>query len=205
GRCGLVKHSRRYRLRPTDYIVQKKTVNARPEVYVVLRTAEAAKRVLDASLANNVDALNDAEIGTVDALKFLQEDASIDVTTRERLTDARLGQGRFSADLISRFEGACAVTGCSFQPLLRASHIKPWSESTNAERLDPENGLLLTANLDALFDRFLISFSNDAAMQTSPHLPRDVPAHLGPIGSLPLTLTAKQREYLSYHSTRLRG
>jgi hypothetical protein len=44
--------------------------------------------------------------------------------------------------------------------VLRASHAKPWAEcSTDAERLNVFNGFLLTANLDALFDRHLMTFS----------------------------------------------
>ena len=58
-----------------------------------------------------------------------------------------------------RWEGRCALTGVSIGAVLRASHMKPWVEATDEERLDPENGLLLAANADALFDRYLISFT----------------------------------------------
>jgi HNH endonuclease len=51
--------------------------------------------------------------------------------------------------------------------LLRASHIKPWATSSDRERLDPENGLLLSAHLDVLFDSFLISFSDNAEILIS--------------------------------------
>jgi predicted restriction endonuclease len=62
------------------------------------------------------------------------------------------------------------VSGCSVREVLRASHIKPWKPSTDRERLDGHNGLLLTADLDALFDRGLISFDDDGEMLVSARL-----------------------------------
>jgi hypothetical protein len=64
-------------------------------------------------------------------------------TTRERLIDARLGQGRFRVGVASRWNGRCAVTGCAIPAVIRASHIKPWSECTDRERLNPANGIFL--------------------------------------------------------------
>lgn len=79
------------------------------------------------------------------------------LTERDVLALARVGQGRFRADLFKLW-GACALTGIVFPEFLRASHIKPWRKSTSAERLDPFNGLLLAIHVDALFDRNLIGF-----------------------------------------------
>lgn len=83
-------------------------------------------------------------------------------TERQALIKARVGQGYFRDELIARW-GGCSVTGCDEVGVLIASHIKPWSEcSTRAERLSPDNGLLLTPNLDKLFDRKLITFEEAA-------------------------------------------
>lgn len=90
-------------------------------------------------------------------------------TERRALISARRGQGRFRADLIEKWQG-CAVSGTKIPEVLRASHIKPWSDSSDSERLDAENGLLLVANLDALFDRYLISFDACGAMLVSAEL-----------------------------------
>jgi predicted restriction endonuclease len=56
------------------------------------------------------------------------------------------------------------ITDIQIPALLRASHIKPWRMSDNSERLDPENGLLLVANLDAAFDAGLLSFTDTGRM-----------------------------------------
>lgn len=87
----------------------------------------------------------------LDALKKLPG------TTRQAVVDARLGQGKYRNELIEFWSG-CSVTGITNNKLLRASHIYPWKLSTNTERLDKYNGLLLTPNLDQAFDQGLISF-----------------------------------------------
>lgn len=80
-------------------------------------------------------------------------------TEVERLVRERVGQDIFRESLLAFWGGACAVTGIALPELLRASHIKPWSEcATDSERLNVYNGLLLSAHLDALFDRFLLTF-----------------------------------------------
>jgi hypothetical protein len=65
-------------------------------------------------------------------------------TEREAIIAARRRQRRFRNALIDLWAGKCAVTKSRALALLRPSHIKPWREATNAERLDPYNGLLLT-------------------------------------------------------------
>ncbi|NIK06858.1 hypothetical protein FHY11_000324 [Xanthomonas arboricola] len=91
-------------------------------------------------------------------------------TTREQLIDARLGQGKFRREVLARWDGRCAVTGCTMVALLRASHVQPWAYVAKASRrlsggldprLDPENGLPLVATLDALFDSGLMTFNDD--------------------------------------------
>ena len=84
----------------------------------------------------------------------------LDSTEREAIVKARRGQGQFRDRLID-YWGACAVTGCKELKILVASHIKPWSDSSLSERLNPYNGLLLSPNLDSCFDSGLISFDNN--------------------------------------------
>ncbi|WP_449429673.1 HNH endonuclease [Rhodanobacter umsongensis] len=58
--------------------------------------------------------------------------------------------------------------------MLIASHIKPWREASNAERLSGCNGLLLSPHVDALFDEQFITFDDDGRMHVHPSLSRDV-------------------------------
>lgn len=82
---------------------------------------------------------------------------NIDITEKEMLIKARIGQGIFRDLLIEKY-GSCIITGIDDTRLLVASHIKPWRSSDNHERLSPENGLLLSPLYDKLFDIGLISF-----------------------------------------------
>lgn len=74
-----------------------------------------------------------------------------------RLVKTRVSQGAFRRLLLLNSH-QCCLCGITTTSVLRASHIKEWAESTKEERMDAENGLLLCANHDALFDRHLISF-----------------------------------------------
>lgn len=82
-------------------------------------------------------------------------------TQRKAEVQNRIGQGIFRNDLIKYWQGMCAITGCKITKVLRASHIKPWRDSSNTERLDLYNGLLLIPNLDSAFDMGYISFDSD--------------------------------------------
>jgi hypothetical protein len=85
---------------------------------------------------------------------------SVPETERRALVLARVGQGRFRADLIA-YWGACAVTdGVRDTRLVRASHILPWSLASDAQRLDVFNGLLLSPAYDHCFDLGLIGFDD---------------------------------------------
>jgi hypothetical protein len=106
-------------------------------------------------------------------IKAIESDRKISETEREALIKARVGQGRFRAELEAVWDNKCAVSGYLTRELLRASHIKPWRESAGEERLDPNNGLLLAAHLDALFDAGLISFRDDGSMMISDRIDSD--------------------------------
>ena len=63
------------------------------------------------------------------------------------------------------------MTGCGISEVLRASHIKPWRDCTDDERLDANNGLSLSAHFDALFDCGLITFEDSGKLLVSRQLP----------------------------------
>jgi hypothetical protein len=91
-------------------------------------------------------------------------------TEAERLMIQRIGQDVFREALMDYWGGRCPLTGITEPALLRASHIVPWAECTDEQRLDVHNGLLLSALWDAAFDRGLVSFADDGAVLVSPNL-----------------------------------
>lgn len=123
----------------------------------------------------------------------------LDETEREYLRSARIGQGGFRKALLKQFGSACPVTGISNPELLIASHIKPWNACTNSERLDSQNGILLSALIDRLFDRGLVTFSGEGKLLISPMLSESDGEFCNLASAKPVKLTEKNRVYLAYH------
>lgn len=93
-----------------------------------------------------------------------------DKTERQGLVTSRVGQGAYRKRIIHRWESKCAVTGFDRLDILIASHIVPWKEATHAERLDVDNGILLSPIYDGLFDKHLITFENSGKIILSDKL-----------------------------------
>jgi hypothetical protein len=144
-------------------------------------------------LAGDTGADSDTVVSDLEELSKAPE------TERSELIKCRLGQGKFRDALIN-LRGKCYVTGVSDPRLLRASHIKPWKDSTNAERLDPHNGLLLTPFYDHLFDKYLITFEDDGRIIVSKTIPSAITQKLHIDTSFRgRELSAKTRSYLAEH------
>lgn len=138
------------------------------------------------------------------AKEFAKLPLAIKGTEIEVIVRQRVGQQAFRAAMLDYWGGACAVTGIAVPEVLRASHAKPWAEcGTDTERLDVFNGFMLSANLDALFDRFLISFDQDGNLMASNRLMAVEIQRLGL--DLPMKLrwlAAEHDQYLGYHRAK---
>jgi hypothetical protein len=129
------------------------------------------------------------------------KDKSLSETTREAVVLARRGQGLFKQNVMKR-ELRCRLTQVDRPEHLRASHCKPWRDASNDERLDGDNGLLLTPDADHLFDRGFISFDDSGDVLVSPvahveslkRMGLD-PASLKNVGKF----TSGQKQFLAFH------
>ena len=120
-------------------------------------------------------------------------------TGKATVSESRVGQQKFKQDLLKYWK-TCAVTDCSLISVLKASHIKSWTESTPVEKLDPFNGLLLSPNLDCLFDSGLISFDKDGVIMISSMLKASDSTSLGVSGVMTLRKkNGAHEKYLEYH------
>lgn len=131
------------------------------------------------------------------------ERPDIPETTKRQLVLSRRGQGVFRRR-VEGIEPSCRVTGLSEPQHLRASHVKPWRTSSDEERLDGSNGLLLAVHIDHLFDSGYISFAASGELLISPRLSKN--AHrafnLSPsLSSKPLT--PDQERYMAYHRKQI--
>ncbi len=166
---------------------------------VIFRRAAA----LAHSLPNQVE--NDFESALEEELKKFPNE--IENTEVERIVRQRVGQDIYRKAMLEYWSGACAVTGVAIPEILRASHALPWAEcESDAQRLDVFNGFLLTANLDVLFDRFLISFDKKGIVIISDLISAHDRDSLGLNTDLQLRwLTERHETYLQSHRARLRA
>ncbi len=126
---------------------------------------------------------------------------SIPETTRRDLILARRGQGQFKQN-VARLEARCRLTGVTNPTHLIASHIKPWRESNDEERLAGTNGLLLTPSIDHLFDRGFISFDDDGVTMISPVADPEALPRMGVVLDRRLfagSFSPEQQRFLEYH------
>jgi putative restriction endonuclease len=132
-------------------------------------------------------------------IERIKGDKAITQTQREQLVMARVGQGLFRSR-VAMLEPGCRVTGVTDDRFLRASHIKPWSVSTDAEKLDGANGLLLAPHVDHLFDRGFITFDQAGSLVRSHILPSEVFAAWFTTSDIAQkALTKEQAVYMDHH------
>jgi len=128
-------------------------------------------------------------------------DSTVRDTERQAIIRARSGQGLFK-ERVSRIESRCRITGVENPVHLVASHCKPWRDSTNEERLDGENGLLLTPSIDHLFDRGFIGFEDNGKLIISPVAHRPSLQRMGIDTMKAINVggfTSGQKQFLHFH------
>lgn len=140
--------------------------------------------------------LEAANSGIEDDIKKIVADPQIEITEKTQLISARIGQGKYRKDLINLWR-CCAVTGYADTSILVASHIKPWANSSNAERIDKFNGLLLLPNLDKAFDKYLISFDSSGKILISASLKQAEILGIKP--DMSVALTKEHQVYMEHH------
>jgi HNH endonuclease len=140
-----------------------------------------------------------ADVGSNELEEDLDQilaDNTVTSTEKSAQISIRIGQGKFREELISHW-GGCAVSGYPNCRFLVASHIKPWSKSSNSERLDPFNGILLLPNLDKVFDLGYVTFEESGVIRISQAI--EQPSLLGLRHNLKVKLEEAHQEYMAYH------
>jgi putative restriction endonuclease len=135
--------------------------------------------------------------------RFEKALSEVSATEREATVRQRIGQHLFREGLIALWGGRCAITGLDAPELLRASHAKPWADSSDIERLDVFNGLLLAAHWDAAFDSGLITVSTSGHVVPSAALSDSTIEVLGLSEDLCIRLQPQHEPYLAWHRERV--
>ncbi|MGL5099312.1 MAG: HNH endonuclease [Fusobacteriaceae bacterium] len=123
---------------------------------------------------------------------------AIDILDRETLVKVRIGQEYFKEKLISLHK-KCCICGLENRYFLIGSHIKPWSQSENREKLDEYNGLLLCSHHDAAFDKGYISFEDTGKIIISEHLSEKDCMLLNINPRIKIKVHEKNIPYLKWH------
>jgi hypothetical protein len=123
---------------------------------------------------------------------------TLEKTEKETIIKSRIGQSAFKKALLT-IEKKCRLCGVRDERFLVASHIKPWSESNNQERLDVNNGLLLCPNHDALFDKRYISFDETGKVMVKKSLDATTKMFLNISDNMRINLDERQQIYMKWH------
>ena len=124
-------------------------------------------------------------------------------TERKGLVTSRVGQGLYRRDLLNKFQNKCAVTGAELKEILIASHIVPWKDSSDEERRDVNNGILLSPTYDALFDKHLISFDDSGSIIISSKI-KNLVNVLGIDPNAKIKVDDEMKNYLTKHREQFR-
>ncbi len=131
-----------------------------PEQAVVRRATQMFQDLANPTLIEKIQHLDD-ESEFERFLSFSGIDESIPGgIERIRMQKTRVNQSIFRKITLLNYQNTCCITGLTLRPVLRASHILAWSESVE-HRMNPANGLCLSATYDAAFDRHLISLDEE--------------------------------------------
>jgi putative restriction endonuclease len=162
--------------------------------------AARTERVAEQAAPNEIELRGQTEWEEIEEQR-IRTGGDIPETTRHALIVARQGQGLFK-ERVAEVEHACRITKVDNPSHLIASHIKPWRFSSNDERLEGSNGLLLTPSIDHLFDRGFISFEDGGELLLAPAADRLSLARMGVPVERPNNVgqfNTDQRHFLAFH------
>lgn len=128
------------------------------------------------------------------------------------ITKQRRGQDYFRRMILANYNCHCAITGINVPQLLLASHIIPWAKSKKQQRLNPENGICLSALYDKAFDKGLITISPDdyticlSSALREYEMEEHYNKHFADYKGKQITLPVEHRpnrEFLAYHRDKI--
>jgi predicted restriction endonuclease len=135
-----------------------------------------------------------------ESIEQIENDNTISDTEKDRIIKARVGQGYYRKLIVEKYK-QCIISGIDDERVLIASHIKPWNSSNNSERINQDNGLLLSPTYDKLFDNGFISFSDTGVILLSNHFSDDNFERVKLVAGrqYDLKITPSMKTFLEFH------
>ena len=188
-------------LRPSGTVNQQVHLAEIPESLAQLLRRLLQRQVEDAEAHIGMEM--DGRLADRAIEEQLWQRTDIGPSERRQLINARIGQGVFR-ERVELIETACRVSGILDRRYLRATHIKPWKDADDSEKLDGANGLLLSPHIHHLFERGHIAFADDGTLLISRHLNPYVCKAWGLERPAPArAFTPEQRAHLDYHRQQI--
>ncbi len=124
-------------------------------------------------------------------------------TETEVKTKIRLGRKKFRQGLLPLWAQKCALCEIELPELLRASYSKPWKDSTDVERVDAYNGVLLCRNHNALYENGFIAFDGQGRLHISSQLPEEDYEKYGIQPKMKIARKEQNKPYFKWHKRHL--
>ncbi|WP_026691805.1 HNH endonuclease [Peribacillus kribbensis] len=164
---------------------------------------ELAIKLLELMSELNIYLVSDEQLEfSIEEVKRTEHNTLIPVlaeTESEVQTKLRLGQQKFRRDLMPLWNGQCVLCGISLPELLQASHAKPWKDSTNSERIDPYNGVLLCSNHHALYQNGFIAFDGQGRLHISSEISEEDYVTFGIEPKTRIKIYPDNKVYVKWH------
>lgn len=114
-------------------------------------------------------------------------------------TKMRRGKKQFRESLLPLWHGECPLCGIAIEEVLQATHAKPWKDSTEVERLNPFNGVLLCANHAALYTAGYIAFTGGGRLHISSRIPEEDYPDFRLRKNMKIPVSPEHASYLRWH------
>ena len=186
-------------------LLRELTLPNRTSVQIDKYCSEDAEEIFVFRLQHSLGSLEDSVIRETLEIAYFSEDASVSLETRRQLILSCFGLGLFRELLFASCEMQCPLTGIRDERLLTATHLKPWLHCNNKERLNPQNGVVLSRIHDQLLRQGLITFTDECSIVISkslnPAMTGDLEISESSLFPLPFkgVDNMQRRNFLSYH------
>ena len=171
-------------------------IRKRAQTYEYIDTSRCDIKEFYEKILSHNKFLDEEKNTLLNEVSKIESSEELTETEKKVLIKLRIGQSKYREKVIDYWAG-CSVTRYKDKNLLIASHIKPWKDSTNIEKLDVYNGLLLIPNLDKVFDRGYISFDDNGAILISTEL--NEIEKLGLNKEMKINIENEHKKYLKFH------
>ncbi len=186
-------------------LLRELTLPNRTSVQIDKYCSEDAEEIFVFRLQHSLGSFEDLVIREASEVAYFGEDATISLETKRQLILSCFGLGQFRELLFASCEMKCPFTGIRDERLLTATHLKPWLHCNNEERLNPQNGVVLSGIHDQLLRQGLITFTDDGntliSTSLTPAMTGDLEVSESPLFPLPFkgVDNMQRRKFLSYH------